>query len=147
MVNSSEFTNRIQQILDEYHISASAFADSIGVQRSSISHILSGRNKPSLDLVLKIINQYPDVNLYWLLNGKGSFPPSEKNTVQKQIEVPKPEPTIESEAYDLFSEKEEQKKIDENISIPPVVTSNTKNVDRILVMYTDGTFDTYLPNK
>ena len=50
------------------------FADKIGVQRSSISHILSGRNKPSLDFILKVTNEFTDVDIYWLLNGKGSFP-------------------------------------------------------------------------
>ncbi len=60
--------------MDYYDLSAAAFADSIEVGRSSISHILSGRNKPGLDFVLKIVSTYPEVDLYWLLNGKGSFP-------------------------------------------------------------------------
>src|SRR5690606_13043970 len=74
MVNKDEFIKRLEKVLEYYGLSASAFADSIGVQRSSISHLLSGRNNPSLDFVLKILNQYPEVELYWLLNGKGSFP-------------------------------------------------------------------------
>jgi transcriptional regulator with XRE-family HTH domain len=49
------------------------FADKIGVQRSSLSHLLSGRNKPSLDFILKILDVFPDVDLYWMINGKGSF--------------------------------------------------------------------------
>jgi len=58
MINSTEFTKRLQKVIDCYDESASSFAEKIGVQRSSISHILSGRNKPSLDFV----------------NGKGEFP-------------------------------------------------------------------------
>jgi transcriptional regulator with XRE-family HTH domain len=46
------------------------FADKIGVQRSSLSHLLSGRNKPSLDFILKILDVFPDVDLYWMINGK-----------------------------------------------------------------------------
>ena len=57
--------------MDYYNESASSFAEKIGVQRSSISHILSGRNKPSLDFVLKVLSSFPEVELYWLLNGKG----------------------------------------------------------------------------
>jgi hypothetical protein len=40
------------------------------VQRSSLSHLLSGRNKPSLDFILKIVDVFPDVDLYWILNGR-----------------------------------------------------------------------------
>ena len=62
------------------------------MQRFSISHILSGRNKPSLDFVLKIIKEFPEVELYWLLNGKGNFPYSpqiENNSIiaSKSIEI------------------------------------------------------------
>ncbi|MGB1270375.1 MAG: helix-turn-helix domain-containing protein, partial [Flavobacteriaceae bacterium] len=52
-MESLEFTNRLQKLLDYYDLSASGFATKIGVQRSSISHVLSGRNKPSLDFVMK----------------------------------------------------------------------------------------------
>ena len=74
MINSVDFSKRLQQILDFYGLSASSFAEKIGVQRSSISHILSGRNKPSLDFVMKILSSFEEVDTYWLLNGKGTFP-------------------------------------------------------------------------
>lgn len=87
MVNSEEFSKRLQIILDYYDISAAVFADAIQVGRSSISHIISGRNKPSLDFVLKIVQTYPEVELYWLLNGKGDFP---KSATEKEIsQIPK----------------------------------------------------------
>ncbi|MEN8884320.1 MAG: helix-turn-helix transcriptional regulator, partial [Flavobacteriaceae bacterium] len=74
MVNSTDFTNRLKKILEHHQLTASMFADKIDVQRSSISHILSGRNKPSLDFILKVTNEFTDVDIYWLLNGKGIFP-------------------------------------------------------------------------
>ncbi|MDX1719117.1 MAG: helix-turn-helix transcriptional regulator, partial [Salegentibacter mishustinae] len=80
MVNTEDFSKRLHRILEFYELSAAGFADKIEVGRSSISHILSGRNKPSLDFVMKIVKSFPEVELYWLLNGKGSFPPSEKPT-------------------------------------------------------------------
>ncbi|WP_174760413.1 helix-turn-helix transcriptional regulator [Antarcticibacterium flavum] len=89
MVNSDEFSNRLQKVMEYYDLSAAAFADAIDVGRSSISHIISGRNKPSLDFVLKIVQTYPEVELYWLLNGKGSFP----TDVSKQ-EPPKASPLL-----------------------------------------------------
>lgn len=76
MVNTDEFIKRLEIILDYYGLSASGFADKIGVQRSSLSHLLSGRNKPSLDLILKIVEVFPEIDLYWILNGVGAFPKS-----------------------------------------------------------------------
>ena len=55
MVNIEDFIKRLEKILDYYSLTASSFADKIGVQRSSMSHLLSGRNKPSLDFILKIL--------------------------------------------------------------------------------------------
>ena len=74
MVNVEKFAERLNIIMDFYELSAALFAEKIEVQRSSISHILSGRNKPSLDFVLKILKEFPEVELYWLLNGVGDFP-------------------------------------------------------------------------
>ena len=64
---------RIELILKTKNISASKFADEIGVQRSSISHILSGRNNPSLDFIQKILKRFPDINSSWILTGSGTM--------------------------------------------------------------------------
>lgn len=65
--------NRIQKIIDSYNLNSSQFAEIVGVQRSSISHILSGRNKPSLDFIMKILSKYPDIDPNWLIFGKGDM--------------------------------------------------------------------------
>ena len=65
--------SRILLILKTQDLSSSQFADEISVQRSSISHILSGRNNPSLEFVTKILKRYPDINSEWILFGKGSM--------------------------------------------------------------------------
>ena len=119
MVNTQEFTDRLERLLAHYEMSASSFADAIGVQRSSISHLLSGRNRPSLDFVMKVIARFPEVNLYWLLNGKGEFPPAIK---------PKAEPAEAPSPLPGSLEKE-------------------RAIERILICYTDGTFQTYVPGK
>ena len=67
MVNSSEFGERLQKILDYYRLSATELSNQISFNRSTISHLLSGRNKPSLDFVMKVLQKYPEVELYWLL--------------------------------------------------------------------------------
>lgn len=64
---------RISKIIEYKKLNSSQFAEEIGVQRSSISHILSGRNKPSLDLVLKILERFPEIEQNWLLFGKGEM--------------------------------------------------------------------------
>jgi len=64
---------RIQEIIDNYNLNASQFADRLGVQRSGISHILNGRNKPSLDFVIKILEHFDEVNTDWLIKGTGSM--------------------------------------------------------------------------
>ncbi|HRY32308.1 MAG TPA: helix-turn-helix transcriptional regulator [Bacteroidales bacterium] len=64
-------TDRIALLLKAKNITASQFADEIGVQRSNISHVLSGRNKPSLEFIQKILKRYPEINPDWILFGKG----------------------------------------------------------------------------
>lgn len=63
MINTTEFNTRLKKILDYYNLSASTFAETITVQRSSISHILSGRNKPSLEFISKVLTAFPEIDL------------------------------------------------------------------------------------
>jgi transcriptional regulator with XRE-family HTH domain len=62
------FAEKLKKIISKEGLSASKFAEKIGVQRSSVSHILSGRNKPSLDFVLKIYKSIENIDLEWLLS-------------------------------------------------------------------------------
>ena len=134
MVNTEEFTIRLNRIMEYYDLSAASFADKIDVGRSSISHLLSGRNKPSLDFVMKIINAFPEVELYWLLNGKGSFPkenPPAKISEKEKIRESKPE------VQDLFSSPSP---IPEQEHAAP---SLSKKIKKVVILYEDGTFDAY----
>lgn len=125
MINSSEFSKRLEKVIHFYDESASSFAEKIGVQRSSISHILSGRNKPSLDFVLKVLDAFPEVELYWLLNGKGTFP--KKNTPTR---LPTNLETTETTAT----------KNSEQITN---TNSDTKEIERIVIFFKDGTFKNF----
>ncbi|MDR1974918.1 MAG: helix-turn-helix domain-containing protein [Bacteroidales bacterium] len=64
---------RIELILETENLTVSQFSDRIGIQRSGMSHILVGRNKPSLDFVMKVLQSFPDLNTDWLLFGKGTM--------------------------------------------------------------------------
>lgn len=136
---------RIKMIMKHYQLTPSGLADTIGVPRSSISHLLTGRNKPSLDFVLKLIKTYPDVNLYWLLNGKGSFPSD--SVTEKEDTTP----TVEGHTSSLFAlaEEQTQKEIIED-SQPlseskPKKTPN-KKIKRIVFFFEDGSFEAYHSN-
>lgn len=125
MVNSEDFTKRIEKIMGFYELSATSFADKIQVGRSSISHIISGRNKPSLDFVMKIVQTFPEVELYWLLNGKGNFPPVEEQKISENENAP---------SAPILEEKVIPKKIK---------NQQHKEIEKVIVFYTDGTFDAY----
>ena len=162
MVNTTDFGNRIQQIMEYYALSASGFADAMGVGRSSISHILSGRNKPSLDFVMKITEAYPEAELHWLLYGKGVFPKSKETVIKKEQPIqPTNPPTstpltntiaIQNEDQDLFSqeEKAEIEKVEittkESTYTPQndiPTPRNGKEIHQIVFFYKDGTFDAF----
>ncbi|MFW6225129.1 MAG: helix-turn-helix domain-containing protein [Bacteroidota bacterium] len=65
--------NRINEILKRYNLSAAKFADKLDVPRSTISHILSERNKPSLEFIQKVLTKFPEISTNWLLKGEGNF--------------------------------------------------------------------------
>ena len=72
-----DLNSRVQKIINYSELSSSEFADEIGVQRSNISHVLSGRNKPSLDFLMKIKDRFPEIQWEWLIEGKGAMISSE----------------------------------------------------------------------
>lgn len=157
MVNIEDFIKRLEIVLDYYSLNASSFADKIGVQRSSLSHLMSGRNKPSLDFILKILEVFPDVDLYWILNGKGTFPKNSEplykieNGVKQAAKQIIPTPSnFDTISENLFSE----------IKTPSVIPTAEKNktdnnsskeydsteIDKIVIFYKNGTFKSYVPD-
>jgi len=117
------------------NLSPSQFADEIQVQRSSISHILSGRNKPSLDFVLKILSTYPDINSEWLMFGKDKMmkeTETEKKTTKEKEKTVKQEETkpVNTPALPLFDSKYDQ---------------NPGEIEKIVTFYKDGTVREYSP--
>jgi transcriptional regulator with XRE-family HTH domain len=132
MINVDEFTKRLSSIMEYYDLSAALLADKIDVQRSSISHLLSGRNKPSLEFVLKILKAFPEVELYWLLNGVGTFPKKVAFNSNEKA------PTLFSEEEKAIKELKEVKKNQPNES------TSSKAIERIVVFFTDGTFKNYI---
>lgn len=120
MVNNKLIVERIGKIIEENNLSASSFAKTIGVQRSSISHILSGRNNPSLDLLLKIHNAFNYISLEWLILGDNSM----EKTLEETQNIDKSELIID--------EKE--------------LSDNKQSLLReIVYYYNDGSFERFFP--
>lgn len=128
MINNSEFAERLTKIMKFYNLSASAFADKIQVPRSSISHLLSGRNKPSLDFVLKVVKEFNEVELYWFLNGKGTFPKTDSPSHTSEQVVPK-----SIKKTEVIQDQSENDMI-----------RHSKKIERIVIFYSDGTFKEYI---
>lgn len=114
-----DIKDRLKMVMDSHHLTAGSFADKIGVQRSNVSHVMSGRNKPSFDFIEKILLAFPRVSADWLLTGKQQTEPVEESMVDKVKEI-------------------SQKKSPDSTS--------EKKVVKMVVFYSDFTYDTYLPN-
>ncbi|MEN1784698.1 MAG: helix-turn-helix transcriptional regulator [Bacteroidota bacterium] len=123
--------SRLKALLDHYSLTSSVLADSIGVPRSSISHLLSGRNKPSLDFVLKLIKVYPEVDLYWFLLGKGTFPPTSEPILPLETPIDTAAPSKPATIASFDNEKAEE----------------GPTVSQVVIFYEDGTFSAYTPKK
>jgi transcriptional regulator with XRE-family HTH domain len=135
--------DQIQEILRKEELTSSQFADKIGVQRSSVSHVLSGRNKPGFDFIHKILEAFPGINADWLIKGSGEMykqrrspealfegPFSETSPAKDEAKL---SPKVESPGF------KNQKK--EPLALPE------KEVERVIVFYTDKTFREYRTEK
>jgi transcriptional regulator with XRE-family HTH domain len=125
-------TDRFKILLQKLQLTASEFADRIGVQRSSVSHILSGRNKPSIDFLEKILQAFPDTDVNWLITGNESM-----------HEI-KAEPKREMNALVTGSENQLPMAINEN-KIP--AQQGAEPVEKIIIVYRDNTFQILYPAK
>ena len=107
--------NRIQKIIDEQGLSLNAFAQEIGVNRSTVSHILTGRNKPSVEVLQKILKRFSKLSSDWLLLGNGGM-------------------------------HEKKATSDTSSTTPSLGKLPDKSVEKVVVFYTDHTFQEYKPS-
>ena len=143
MINSQDFIKRLQIIIDHYQLSAASLADKIAVQRSSISHLLSGRNKPSIEFVLKLVRQFPEVSLYWLLNGTGNFPSalSESDASKSQFGISS-EGNNESERLSNEKTTEMPKPLKEPM-LHSIHNNTQDEIEAVIICYKNGNFKSY----
>lgn len=117
-------------IMDSHKLNAGSFADKIGVQRSNVSHVLSGRNKPSFDFVEKLLHAFPRVSAEWLFTGR-----------QGKKEVEDFELTDKSAGIPVRKGVSNVVREENNAFV------TEKKIVKTLVFYDDFTFDVFLPNE
>lgn len=143
--------DRIKSILVDKNISPSHFADEIGVQRSSISHILAGRNRPSLDIVQKIIKRYPELGLEWILEDNRDEEPNRPVYASKSSSyTPSTSKNQRSGSTADFNKKKQPELWDVQSNVnakanPVIAAPEPKSIERILIFYSDGTFREFKP--
>lgn len=125
MLNVDNLIARIKVLMDQHELNASSFAEMIGVQRSSISHVLSGRNKPSLEFLAKIETAFDEVSFEWLLKGdldNAPISPPTRSVISPQNELTKiPQKSIEK----------------------PLTPAASEDIVKIVHYYADGSFDSF----
>jgi Helix-turn-helix. len=141
---------RLQQFLSAENISQAQFAETIGVARASVSHILAGRNKPGFDFLESMVRHYPSLNFEWLLTGHGRMYNTTKSASDATIEPVSPLSTGTQDS--LFPDAgycQENPPISP-LSHPDTYTkgkdnnaqdiSNQKKISKLVIFYSDGTF-------
>jgi len=162
--------DRLLKFLNKEQLSSARFAEIIGVQPSSISHILSGRNKPGFDFIQKILSSYPSINAEWLIMGKGNMlksqnlqgdlfsagydgdkyrsPIAGKDEKTLLEEETLPETENETEIADTnvnsFASSEDYKSNSNKFSAVTSV-NNDKLIEKIVILYSDKSFKEYSP--
>jgi transcriptional regulator with XRE-family HTH domain len=132
---------RLIKLLTHLGYTATKLADEIGVQRSGISHILSGRNQPSYDFIAKMLSTFPKVSAEWLIMGNGPMLKIENSPIITEI-VGKSgiQGSGQQELFALPGEKTDNKAKKE--SIISKVTYVT-HINKVILLNSDGTFEVY----
>ena len=144
-MENSEMKDRIAHIIRAKNLTAAEFALRLGIQPSNISHLLSGRNNPSLDFVKKLKETFPEYSLDWIIFGRGPITVSEPfpdvTPIQAVPMAPVVEQSVESMGTGtLFDQPVE-------VVTPPVVPTTTPSMTlkQIILVYSDGTFEQISP--
>jgi DNA-binding XRE family transcriptional regulator len=143
---SMTLNEKIKQFLNDRNLSPTRFADEIGVPRPSVSHIMSGRNKPSLEIIQKIIKTYPELGFEWVLEDDVEMPITRSQMADNQrisnskrtIYQPR---ELNGKSYSVSNSVES--KVDANVFAGFVGGQSSKKVERIVIFYADNTFITF----
>lgn len=160
---------RIELLMKCYRLTPSQLADRTGIQRASVSHIISGRNKPSLEVLQKIYEAFPELDLGWLMTGKGEEPvaldfaagdavEAENTLFSQPLTEKEPELSVasprrvqverqEQPARQLQSSRSAERQRKPVVQKPRQQAVSERRIKEIRIFYTDGTYETLLPEK
>ena len=140
---------RLLEFLRTENKSSAQLADEIGVQPSGISHILSGRNNPSLDFVLKMLEKYQYLSTDWLLFGKGTmYKDKQMQTLFDDADIVERKPGTGSVPDEPYRQIPESHLIDKDpvrMKVSDVEKKEISSLSRIVMFYDDDSFREYLP--
>lgn len=154
-----KFSKQLQKIMHHFGLSTTELADKIMVPKATISHLISERNKPSLEFIMKLHTTFPTLNLEWLIYEKEPFLVTEihQKTIEKnQNETDVLDEILEIETVNEIENKDqsenqkeeiEPKNINQNITENPknILSFQSKEIDCIVIFYNDGSFKKYNP--
>ncbi len=142
--------DRILQIIETEHLTSGKFALTIGTQPSIISHILNGRNKPSMEIIQKILSTFPTVNPDWLILGSGSmYRSSSFVSGQPSLFDDVKSKTSDTNQKLIFSKEIAGTSKEDTSSVPNTSLSaivQAKKINKITVYYSDMTFEEFIPS-
>lgn len=155
-----EIKDRIRMIMEREKVPPRVFAETIGVQQSTLSHILNDRNKPSLEVVMKVHQKYDYVNLEWLLYGKGEMMVSEEGTsfsssnhdylpslFDENPGNPSKEPTLPENRKEMplrNAENAPKEIVKQEIRY---IEKPARKITEIRIFFDDNTYETFRPEK
>lgn len=135
-----DLIERFRYLMKLNQLTASAFADEIGVQRSSVSHILSGRNKPSLEFIQKVIQRFPKVDAGWLISGVSGVQTEDNSKVEPKVAMANEQIQPMRESKSAVDNKE----LKLNASSTEEVMGKPRKVKQVVVFYTDETYEEFV---
>lgn len=139
-----EIKDRLAHILRAKNLTASQFAELMEIQPSNVSHLINGRNKPSLDFLMKLKEVFPEYSFDWIIMGKKPITINEPNPVvadNQQMKFEDDEKKIiEFDDVEEVKPKIEEEIIEEKIKTATLSVGN-QEIEKIIVVYSDKTFE------
>lgn len=142
--------DRIQRLIDEKHLTPSRFADEVGLNRPAVSHILNGRNNPSMDALQKILKRFPEISGTWLITGEGSMYRYVPDELEPSLFAQHPinasqgmDESVRAQESRLKTPENTPQFPDYQAIIP--TKSRTVKVKKIAIFYTDNTYEEFIP--
>ncbi len=147
---------KLRILMQNENLTASRLADILGIKPAGISHILSGRNNPSYELVCKLINRFPQINPYWLLgdsdkmyNDSATDQPTTNSATRQSGDLFDTAAIQDSNHQDATSDEIASTQISDNSPLVAQIqsTHSSSDIERIIIAYKNGTFESYTPKK